>query len=387
MTLKNIILEMVLMTNSILEGGNVEVGGKASVNKVSADKIPVDKLNIEQWEDLKNEIINTLYSFNNLYKQEFGEYLWPKLKSLIQSGKIFSGSAQHFFTKSLKDFQKIKDRVGDIDLLYPKEQKNDLGYFLNNYKGTKFGKLVYIGHGGKSPTQYNTIFRTASFPKIVSNIQIDFVPVEWEDNSPSKFATFAHASPWNDLQKNIKGVFVKYLFRCLASKDTLKNAKVLTKNGKVSNADEYDKIAMYGFSVDNGLRKKYDLVDKRGNKEYYKPIPTSLSNYISDLDDIFKFLFGKNGSANELKKMESFLGMLEIIDKYYSKEDIQKVFDRFIDLMWGEKAQKIENDDNLDFDVKKSAYDAFVNKFKYLEMTDDKFNKVIHKYYRSSPHE
>jgi hypothetical protein len=376
----------------LVEGGNVKVGG----NLYSADKIPVDKLSKEEFESLKKEIIETIKAINNSFEEEYHKPLWPNLNNLISNKKIFSGSTKLMFSKDYDEFKRYKKVVGDIDLQIPEENMKDFKEFLPKYEGENFGKMVYFGQGGRSPIQVNTIFKTGNYLDKFQNIQMDFEPTFWEKGEPTNFSIFSHSSSWEDIKKNIKGVFVKLLLRALIGREKLGDIAVITKTGKISNSAKYDNPSLRGFSVDKGLRIKFKpIMDKDGNikktedgKPMYRANDTKVVKYERDLDDIFTIAYGKNPDEEELKMFHSFIGNLKLMKKYLDKEIVKSVFDKFMEIIFGELAQEIEQgkfEDGInvkDFEVKKSAYDEFVKVFPYLKMNDKELKKYVEPLYK-----
>ena len=50
-----------------------------------------------------------------------------------------------------------------------------------------------------------------------------------ENQQPTEFATFGHYSSFTDIEKNVKGLFIKYLVRSLASAIDRQEIVVLSK--------------------------------------------------------------------------------------------------------------------------------------------------------------
>ena len=387
---------------SLHEGGNVRVkkgtgmGGNVNVSLETAHKIPIDELSKTQFVQFKNEITTTLKALNKAFEKQTGEALWSNIDSLIETGRLFSGSTRLLFTKALEDLKKYKKKVGDIDLQYPEEKKGALKEFLTNSEDQKFGDMTYFGMGGNSPIQFNTIFKTTSLPDDVTNIQVDFEPTIWEDGEPTEFSTYAHYSSWEDVQSQVKGAFSKLLMRSLTSnKERLGDVAVVTPTGKISTAAKYDNPGMRGFSVDKGLRVKYEpVLDDRGEQQktddgrpMYKEIPTKDSNYERDLADIFGFLFGQEPTEDEKHLMHSYIGILKLMKKYLDDDSENDVFDGFMKIIWGDMAQEIEQGEfkdginTEDFSIKHAAYDQFVKVFPELRMSEEELLNYVRPFY------
>jgi len=377
---------------SLFEGGNVKVGG----NLESAQKIPLGELSSGQFEQFKAELANTLKAFNKEFEKQTGEALWPNLDALIENGKLFSGSTRLLFTKPLKELQQHKKTVGDIDLQYPDDKRDALKEFLSNVEDQQFGDMTFFGMGGRSPIQFNTIFKTTSLPDDITNIQVDFEPTFWENGEPTEFSTYAHYSSWEDVKSKVKGAFSKLLTRALVSnKQKLGDIAVVTPTGKISKSAKYDNPGMRGFSVDKGMRVKYEPVtDEKGNqkttedgKPMYRELPTKDSNYERDLADIFGFLFDKTPTEDEKHQMHSYIGILKIMKKHMDEDTAKSVFDDFMKIIWGDAAQEIEQGEfqnginNNDFEVKKAAYDQFIMAFPKLQMSDEELKAYVTPFY------
>ena len=375
----------------LTEGGNVKVKGQTS------HKIPMDQITAKQFDEIKAEITETLKALNKSFQAKYKKPLFPNIDANIENGKLFSGSTRPFFTMKYDEYKRHKKYVGDMDLQYPEELDKELGAFLKDNEGKKFGKMTYFGEGGSSPTQYNTIFKSTVSPDLVENIQFDFEPTQWEIGSPSEFATFAHYSDWDDIKANVKGAFSKLLMRALvSSKERLGDIAVMTPTGKISKSVKFENPAMRKFSVDKGMRVAFEpVLDAKGNiqkteegKPIYKELDTKKSVYSRDLSDIFAFIFGQVPKGNEKQVMHSFVGLLKLMEKYLDKEMVKTVFSSFLKIIW-EKGQEIEVTDEFnqegiqekDFEVKKAAYDQFIKVFPYLKMKEEALKKFVMPFY------
>lgn len=386
--------------NTLFEGGNVtvrkgvEMGGNVEVNDVKAQKIPIEDLSSKQFKELQDKIVETLKELNKAFEEENGKPLFPKLENNIETEKLFLGSTRLMFTKDYKEFKKHKKAVGDIDLQFPTELKDLLKKFLKSSEGKKFGKMAFVGSGGGSPTQINTIFSIKDFP--VENIQIDFVPTYWEKGSPTKFSTYAHYSSWEDVKNNIKGAFSKLLMRSLvSSKERLGDIAVETPTGKISTSKVHDNPSMRKFSVDKGVRMAYEpVLDDKGNikktpmgKPIYKEVSANKATYERDVDDIFFFVFEEKPKDKELKEFHSFIGILNLMKKYSDKKVIRNAYERFMDLLWvnGQEIEQGEfNEEGIqerDFEIKKAAYDQFVKVFPEFKMNDKQLKNFVKPFY------
>lgn len=377
----------------LIEGGNVVVKGQ------SAHKIPMDKITPKQFEELKSEIASALKALDKAFQAKYKKPLFPNVDANIQSGKLFSGSTRPFFTMSHEEYSRHKKAVGDMDIQYPEELEKELGEFLAANEEKKFGKMFFLGQGGRSPLQYNTIFKSTIAPDLVENIQLDFEPTQWTKGSPSEFATFAHYSDWEDIKANVKGAFSKLLMRALvASKERLGDIAIMTPTGKISKSTKFEDPAMRKFSVDKGMRVAFEpVLDAKGNiqktpegKPIYREIDTKKSTYSRDLDDIFAFVFGKKPTPAEKQQFHAFVGLLKLMEKYLDKNLVKMVFSSFLKILWGQGTQEIgvsnvfnkEGIQEEDFNVKKAAYDQFVKVFPQLKMKDQDLKNYVLPFYQ-----
>jgi hypothetical protein len=364
----------------LTEGGNLKIGTAA------ATKIELSKYSEEEIETLKSDIKEALIEFSKgLAKKNEG---WSRYSNLLENNSVFSGSSKLFFEKSLEEFKRFKPRVGDIDIQFPIELQDSLEEFCEASKKKTFGKFTFIGQGGKSPIQINTLFR---YPKLKLNVQVDFEPVDFKDGSPSEFSKFSRSSSWEDVQNNIKGVFQKYLLRSLVGRNKISNISVVTSfNPKTSlwrvSKKDYEGVNERGFSVDRGVRIKFVrainkdgkefFVDKIGNehleqkpgtKPAYQETDTKTYDYLKDVKKIAELSFGKSLTSKEMTLFGSFVGCLSLMKKYLSVDENTEIRKSFFDLIFGDSAQEIEQGkfvngiNENDFSTKFAAYSKLVN--------------------------
>ena len=373
-------------------------GGNVTVNGTSADKIPMDKISSKEFTQLRDEILGALRALNKEFEAKYDKPLFPKIEENIKSGKMFSGSTRPFFSRNHDEFKKHKKAVGDMDLQYPEELRPLLKEFLKANEGKKFGKMTFLGSGGASISQENTIFQSKVNPELVKNIQVDFEPTFYEDGVPNDFSTFAHYSSWKDIQSKVKGAFSKLLMRAVvSSKERLGDIAVQTPTGKISTSSKFNNPALRKFSVDKGMRVAFEpILDDKGNPEktpegkpLYKEIDTKKSVYERDIDDIFGFIFGQKPKGTEKKDFHSFVGLVALMKKYLDKDTVKTIFSSFMNIIWKE-GQEITMSTNFDeddiqvddFETKKAAYDQFVKVFPELKMSDEELKAYVQPFYK-----
>ena len=213
--------------NIITEGGNVRL-----TSGEEAEKIDLTKADSKVFEELKKGLLKSFEAINDKFDKQYGYPLWTDFKGLVKSGKIFSGSTRAFFTKPFETFAKFKPLVGDMDVQVSEESMPDLKEFLEQNIGTKFAGYTWKGftHNGM---QYNGLLQPPKDLQYLSNyIQLDFEGTQFVKDNPTEFATFGHYSSWEDITKNVKGLFIKYLMRALSSGIKKDKIALVGKSGK-----------------------------------------------------------------------------------------------------------------------------------------------------------
>lgn len=326
---------------SLNEGGNVRIGD------VEATRINLKEVDRK---DIVRMLDRSLSAINLHFQRVVGKPLW--VRELFKSKQFLSGSSLHFFNRAIPDnvFRTLKPTVGDIDTQIDKNLTNEVKQYLDSIQGKKLGYLTFVGYK-TSAGQFITLW---TIDKYNLNIQIDLEMVDYEDNKPTSWSSFSHSSSWDDIQANVKGVFHKYILRALTSKSmreiTLLKGKKETPT-KIMTGD-------HSFSVALGLRKKLQATETPG---VYRELATKDSVYDTDLNSIFKTLFGKEPEGSELKDFESFVGTLKLIKKYFSTKEVENVIFGFGSLLWGKGAQGlVRGDPKEDYETKRVAYDLML---------------------------
>jgi hypothetical protein len=407
-------------------GGNARfIDRKTGEVKGFANKIDLTK--VERKRIVKN-LFNFFKKFNELYRKKFGENLWNDLK-IIENGMAFNGSSEYFFKLNEipdDEFVKYKQKVGDIDLTIPQEAIFNVWQLLNDLEGKKITKEVkYLGHKysnldpekAKNLHQINAVFEYDD-GDYKENIQIDFEAVPYNNGVPTEWAKFSHNSDWEDIKQGLKGVMHKYALMNLARAiSVLDNVYVVTKKEakKLESVtkDEYDEILKSGdskkiakfskskkyinptnlaFSVAKGIRVKFKPVKFKDGQDVIidgKPvlieIPTSESKYETNLKTIFEIIFGKKPTQNELKKFNSFVGMLELMKKHLDKNVIERFFKLLVDKsLFGNGAQGLErNNPNGDKEIKMKMIEKIYEYFPFLKKYEKWVNEMADEYYKN----
>jgi hypothetical protein len=307
-------------------------GNYVTTDGIEADRIDMHKIERDQLTLMLGRFVSEV---NKLYN------FWAPLA--IINREIYSGSGNSLMNYAISDadFKRVKPTVGDFDILVPHERADDLAKFLTKYKGKTIEGFTLKGFKLTSTTSIS-IWHNEDFNL---NIQIDWELADFDEaGRPTEFAKFSRSSSWDDLQLGIKGVFSKYLIRALTSLYLVHGVIPATSSVSKPKVDLHPTVA---FSVDRGLRKKYDV----GAVDPTHGVPTLIDpangEYTKNLADIFKVLFnGVKPVSAEIKLMSSFVGLLKLIKRYHkNKNDIKKIGAGFTRLLFGPGAQVLYRND------------------------------------------
>jgi len=373
--------------------GKQQVAGKADFRKLKRD-------------DFVNSFLGFFRRLDALHESETGESLWPtnRLSSLISSGAVFSGSTSHLFNKNLGDeeFVSHKPVVGDIDITIPKEKLESLHRLFNSLQGRQITPNIRLV--GQKPSvsheQINAIFSyTFDVESPPLNIQVDFEAVGYEKGQPTEFVKFARSSDWTDVKGGVKGVFHKYLLRCLASVLSRQEDVVLltpmsplSPPEKVKVSKVTEPLHLLSFSVDRGLRtsaQQQFLPDGTpllvGGKRAFKKTPPTSATYYQSRSDIFSLIFGSEPMGNEISLFGSFSGVLQLMQDHLSNDQIEEVYLDFIEnKLYGKSGQALDAyEPKNDMQAKMPAINAFKKKFSFLSSYDDLLKQLVEDYYKN----
>ncbi len=354
-----------LFTEFLAEGGNVKVG--------DVQATPIDMSKIERKKFVK-ELISNLLIINNTFQKEYGFKIWENEK-FITSGKLFSGSSEHFINLDITDeeYAKFKKKTGDIDVQLSKNLEKQLHDFFKKF--SKFGTMKYLGQSKSAVGQISALFEFKNYEGLKPQIDFEFVSVG-DDGMPTAFSHWSRSSAWKDIEQGIKGVFHKF---AIANLDHAFTADLNIQKGKRKPVIKKETVHMFAFSVKNGLRPKYRLIDKK--KGVWEVIPAKEGIYTKDIPEIFKTLFKKKANSKDLENFNSFIGIIDSINKYFDKKQQKKWVNAFVEFMWGKPAQKLyRNDPVTDATVKHAAFDYVEKK---LGFKKSKYSKIIDEYYNN----
>ena len=358
------------------EGGNLSSqspGWKGSQD-VAADEIDLKVHNRSFMVKLLDKL---LHDIDNAFKATYKKSLWSK--ELLQNKQFLGGSSLHFFnTKGISDeeFVKHKPKVGDIDTQCNKELEPEVEQFLNTITGKKVGDAVFLGFS-RGNEQLNGLFEFED-PPIKIQIDFEFGRYSPETNAPDNWYKFSHSSAWNDVQAGIKGVMHKYLYRALAKAGpTTKYVAKLEGRGKARAMSISGPItdANFSFAVASagggGVRAKYKpYIDPETGQEkiidsipVMEPVNPADSEYIQNLSQQFALFFNHQPDQGDLQLQQSFLGTLDLINKYLDDAAKQNALKEFLTIVFEPGGQMITaNDPARDREVKFAAIDSMIEK-------------------------
>ena len=331
-----------LQLQPVTEGGNLQVGDK------SADAINLQVQNRTAMVKLLDEL---LHAINNAYAKQYKQPLWSP--ELIQSREFLSGSSLHFFNvKGIPDetFVAKKPKVGDIDTQVDRDQEQNLNAFLTSITGKQLGPATFVGFQ-RGNEQYSSLWEFQDPP---IKIQLDLEFVEYAGGKPTEWSQFSHSSSWDDLQQGIKGVFHKYLMRAFTT-NTLRQRYIQTKTGKIQAKPVVSTDIAFAVAsgAGGGMRQKYaPAIDPAtGQQKEIDGIPVFTeiapkdSTYTSSTDGMFEMIFGQKPSAQDKKLLTSFVGGLQLANKYLDDEAKQKLANGFLMTLYSPGAQGLYRGD------------------------------------------
>ena len=378
-------------------GGNVVV---KDVNGVDVAAVKVDLRTVGRSNVIKLAQ-NLFSSLNTLHEAKYSVPLW-KSDKVLKDALVFNGSSSFILSEKFSDQEilKFKPTMGDIDIAIPSERAETLFELLSKLQGRQVTRNVeFVGMNRASSsslgTQINCIFRFLDPVEYLVQVDFEFLPFE-EDGNPTEWARFSHSSSFDDAKDGVKAVHHKYLIRALVGGVSIRPDIVIATNKstydnyKLTAASKKGDVArMLKFSVDHGVRVAYaPLLDQDGNevkdngKTVYKEIPVASSDYKKTLVEIFKLVFN-NEDSKDVDKLWTFRGVVELCNKYLSKQQQKDVAERYFALLWADKPQRAQElergDPELDLAVKSGGW----NLFKKLTGIKDpsNFEQILQTYY------
>jgi hypothetical protein len=354
----------------LYEGGNLSIGDK------KADEIDLKVHNRTFMVGLLDKLLNDI---DRAFKARTKTPMWSP--ELLRSKQFLGGSSLHFFnTKGISDeeFVKNKPKVGDIDTQIDKNLEGQVEEFLTSITNKKIGDAVFLGFS-RGNEQYNGLFEFEN-PPVKIQIDFEFGKYNPETNTPDDWYRFSHSSDWEDVKAGIKGVFHKYIYRALA-----KAAPSEKYIAKLAGAGKNRKMAITGPTSDSnfsfavassqggGARAKYKpYIDPETGQPkeingvpVMEPLSSKDSEYIQDLGKQFELFFGNPPNGDDSQLQQSFLGTLDLMNKYLDTNAKQTAVTEFLDIVFEPGAQMITaNDPVRDREIKFAAVDAMLEKLK-----------------------
>ena len=387
-------------------GGNVsiDVGGEMA----GAEQLDFEKL-IDR-SAFRQDFLEMFHALDEAHKKQFDQSVWPQKTrdSLLTSAEVFSGSSRHLFGTEIHDdeFVAHKPTVGDIDVSVPEEKLLTLKAVLDEFRG-KFITDSVKCIGSQKGNQVNALFEytlpVGPGKGTTVNVQVDFVGVDFDNDLPNEFAQFAHSSEWADIKAGVKGVFHKYLLRSIAGiSSRIKDGILLTSAStpeKYRISKDQSPMSNIKFSVDKGVRQPaYEPVLTKSGDQFvvngrpaYKEVPVKSSTYDTSLKGIFKSMFGSDAAKGELAKFRSFEGLLQLMKEMFTDEQIENIYEDFINYKLFESSEKgnvgqelYAKDPDKDRNYKLAAVDKFRSEFPFLQTAekDAEVQSLVDTYYK-----
>lgn len=292
-------------------------------------------------------------SIDSGFKKTHGHSLFG---NSLKSGSAYSGSARPYMDTSVstEKFKKIKPKLGDFDVQIPEQHRGKLNEYLK--PGDTHGKFKVL-HTRTTGNQTHAIVQHLDTGK---QHQIDFEPVEYDEKTqePTKFEQLAHSSHIKDMENGVKGRFHKELIQSVFSAHS-KPAFIskTTGRGKTkTEVQEEGNVAPHTFSVDKGLRSKWEEVGNREGKSVVREIPSKGATYTKDIPTIYSAMFKRKGSDQDHEDIGSFGGVIDHIKKHIPQEHHEKVIKTFANKLWHPSAQSLGNDPKEDKKAKDAAW-------------------------------
>jgi len=359
------------------EGGNLRIGDATKGETVhDADEID---LKVHKRSFIIPILAKLLQDINDAFEAQYQAPIWSQ--QLLASKQFLGGSSLHFFnTRGISDQQFVakKPKVGDIDTQCNKALEAHIHEFLTNYTHKKIGDTTLLGFSAGNE-QYNALFEFQN-PPIKVQIDFEFGRYNPETNEPDDWFKFSHSSDWADITAGIKGVFHKYIFRALSgiTAQTAYIAKLAGrgKDRAIQISSEPEEVNMVSFAVASklggGVSRKYKpyIDPETGKPMMHNKLPvlelivSADRHYEQDLKKQFQMFFGRKPTASDSALQQSFLGTLDLINKYVSTDKKAGIVEDFLQICFDPgTAQMITRDDpQRDAQIKFMAVDAMLIK-------------------------
>ena len=362
------------------------MGGNLSVNGKQADKVDLKFVGVDGFRSDFHELFLEL---SRMFKKEFGEPLWNAKE--LENAEVYNGSTSFIMSKnySVEDILQYKPKSGDIDIITPHQYGGNLVTFLKKLEGKEImPNISYRGSNRDNSMapggQINCIFDYTVKGKTIG-VQVDF---ELIGGSDMTWKRFSHSSSFADAKKGVKGYSHKMLMRAIHFALSMKkDVLVVTPTAKCDNWEKKlkkvqpGKISILKFSVDKGVSAAYEPVqDCDGNDVQkdglyvWKELKSKdRKNHETNLNNIFKRIFGFEPNDKELDQLWSYVGLMELIRKHSDKKTQALVFERLFELFWGDGKDGRQKGQEIEAGIKGAEADAAA-KVPSMELFVDTFN-------------
>lgn len=374
---------MIKFKKFILEGGNLPFQKTDPSDPTKSITSVSDNVSADKRDEQQGHFREFFQSLHDDFAKKRGRGLFGRNGEALKNNTYASGSAEAYMDPSISSerFKKAKPGgMGDVDVQIHHEDKKDLEDHLQ--PGQQYGnfRVVHVKKGG---TQTHAIVQHLGTGQ---HHQIDFEPVEYDQKTqqPTSYERFAHNSHINDLEQGLKGVHHKYLLQSIPAAGQ-KSGIISKMTGRGKARTETREEGNYNpntFSVDKGLRQKWEKIGEENGKDVVKEKPTSESEYTKDLPTIYRTMFNREGSEQDIKDMHHTQGLVDHIKKHIPQEHHGKIFDAFVNKLWHPTAQETSVDRATDRKVKQSAYDFMARHFPgEAAARQEKTNQQVAEYY------
>ena len=379
-------------------GGNATAVIKHTGVETRAQKIDLREIGRQEFLQIFVKIFRTM---NAEFEALNSSPLWAN-PQIIKNGYVFNGSTSFVMNPNFTDEEilKVKPLIGDVDITVPEEHKEDLWKYLDSKEGEEIIPGVrYMG--SNKPTissigeQINSIF-VVDFPTGKVNIQVDFEFMPFENKEPNQWAKFSHSSSYLDAMAGIKAVHHKFLIRALVGAKSTRDDIIICTQKSTAEKVRFKKMKtpprILKFSVVRGIRIAYEPLLNENNeiivqdgKLVFRELPSKTAEYQTKIKDICGLAFNLPKVQDEdVKDFESFVGVISLIKKHLSQEQIQSTHIRYKELLWGssnDRGQELEvNNKALDFQVKNNGYLRFISEFRIKNEAKHMIDEYYSKY-------
>lgn len=337
------------------EGGNWLYSSDKEEQKRVADPIETKNRDVE-----RGHLHDMFHSIDKGFAKKHGHNLFG---NALKKNTFASGSAEVYSDPnvSTERLKKFKPTLGDFDVQIPEEHHQKLREYLK--PGQTHGKFKVL-HLKTNGPQTHIIVQHQDTGK---HHQIDFEPVEYDKDTkePSAFEKFAHSSHVSDLEQGLKGVHHKLLAQSVMAAHSQSGiiSKMAGRGKARAETQEEGTYSPYSFSVDKGLREKWEKVGEKDGKPIVREKAPKDSTYTKDLPTIYKTMFNREPSEQDVKDIHSFDGLVTHIKKHIPQEKHGHIFGAFVNKLWHPSAQETSIDPKKDKEVKENAYKVLANHF------------------------